>query len=180
MCQKTILPLLSKADKEVVFEKIFKNYHIVPVNSLDVFEVMYDTKTRLWMRKRISRSMVSENIIGYLIGRYIIIWKSGSEESLLVLESGSDWDCCLLSCGGFDFALRRINSEGMFIYQYYKYHPRKECYEVKDLGERQPENLGEPYQSQTHQWSRMWIRKEGIISADNIIFYDYIVRYWTD
>ena len=142
MCQKTILPLLSKADKEAVFEKIFKNYRIVPVNSHDVFEVMYDTKTHLWMRKRISRSMVSENLIGYLIGRYIIVWKFESEEPLLVLESSSDWDCCLLPCEGLDFALRSINSSGMFVYQHYKYLPQEGCYEVRDLGENQPDHFG--------------------------------------
>ena len=183
-----IISPLGKAELESVFEKIFKNYRVVPINGTDVFETLYDAKRRLWMKKRVSRALLSSGVVGYVIGQYVLVYDMMDKEKVLLVEdlgSLANSPICLFPCIGDkrerDFILRSDTGDGIFTYTLYRWNPEDCSYTASYLGTREPKCIGKPYESSvTHNFNRMYIRKEGTQCSDNTIYFDYIKKYWIE
>ena len=181
MNKTKLLPPLSKAELEELFAKIFKNYRIAFVGSDDIYEVRYDPQKRFWMKLRISRMLVSTQVFGYIIDRYLVVWKAHSDDVLLSMELDVvTSDTCLLSTGGYNFVLRDI-SGGLYTYKSFEWNDEKACYEVTDLGNHEPRGLRRPYESKnSHVWQRLYLEKEGVQCTDNTLYDDFIEKYRED
>ena len=169
------LPTISQV--MIVFEKIFRNYHIAVVDSDNVFAVSYDANKRLWMRKQVSPVLVSPEITGYVIDRYVIIWKTHSREVLLLTEIALKNFCLMDSEEKSDFILRVTSSYGDFLYYYYRWNEEENSYKMRYYDIVKPENTKEPRKCEETEWTRMFIPKEEVSSVDRTIFFDYIKKY---
>ena len=162
-----------------ISKTIFKDYNVAIIDCNNIFDVKYDTQLRKWMRRRVSRALVTPKFIGYIICNNILVFDAESKRPLLATELLSAQDPMLVPWTLNSFLLRAKSNSKSFIYRLYEKYPEK--FVCTNFFQDQPEGfkaeLVKPYVSTTqHEWHRLWIEKPDIQSVDNAIYYGYILN----
>ncbi len=177
--QKIASPF-SQAERDALFEKIFREHRIAPVDSTHVEEITL--RDRHWFRRYVSYAFQNYYCIAYKIGNYIIVWKSRSEKVMFIAEFELPFD--VFSDHDNDFWLRRQTTEKNFFFEHYEWDSLEEVYYVATYPENVvPDEFVEPDKNKKisgdHPWVKMYPHDDiETKSVDNTIFYEFIVKYW--
>lgn len=171
----------SEADKCAFFEKIFKEHHIVPVDSRHVEEIKISG--RYCYRKSLTAAFSTLECTAYQYGRYLIVWKGHSATPIFLMEY--EFPFKIYSLGKYDFFLRKETADGRFCFERYTWKPKEQVYISEQYGVSVvPEDFSFEETRVVHnsnEWLRIYPHKSiETKSVDNTIFYEYIVKYWQD
>ena len=170
----------SQAKRDAIFEKIFREFRIAPIDSSHVEEIRL--QDRHWFRRYVRFAFQNHHCIAYKIGRYIIVWKSRSDKVLFIGESELSFVVfCDQEC---DFWLKKQLEDGNFYFEHYTWNKLEEVYYVETYPEGiTPDEFVEPDEKSIKSGDCPWVRMYPhddieTKSVDNSIFYEFIVKYW--
>ena len=169
----------SQAERDALFEKIFRELRIAPVSSSHVEEVcLHETR---WYRRAIDYAFANFDCVCYAIGRFIIVFNAHSEQPIFAVEHEQDFD--VFSDQGLDFWLKKHTGYS-FYFERYVWTKSEALYYVETYPEETvPDNFVQAPKNDVapkdHQWIKMYPHEDiETKSVDNSVFYGFIVKYW--
>ena len=180
MDMKKIASPFSQAKRDALFEKIFREHRIAPVDSSHVEEIRLENQH--WFRRYVGHSFQNYHCIAYKIGSCIIVWESRSEKVIFITESELPFE--VFSDHEYDFWLKKRIADDNFYFEHCEWNKSEGIYYVESYPEGIiPDKFVEPdkkeKRSGCYSWVKMYPHDDvETKSVDNTIFYDFIVKYW--
>ena len=170
----------SQAERDALFEKIFRELRIAPIDSTHVEEVRLEN--RQWFRRYVGHAFQNYYCVAHKIGKYIIVWKYCSNEVIFIAEYELPFE--IFSDKGYNFWMKKQTPNKNFYFEHCEWNDKKGVYYVESYPEGIiPDKFVCTDVTEKNSVSCLWNKihpHEDIEtqSIDNSIFYNFIVKYW--